>query len=136
MVTYRIAVLEMGYVGFTSGMALAKHGFKTICTTTTPTKAENLNRGIPPFYEPQLEELVKEEVERGMLSGSTDNVAAVRESDITFISVGTPPKIDGSADLSAVEAVSRDIGLALKDVEPYHVVVARAMMGFGSGEVW
>jgi len=48
----KIAVLGMGYVGLTSGVAFAKHGFRSICTTTTPSKAENLNRGIPPFYEP------------------------------------------------------------------------------------
>jgi len=121
-----IAILGMGYVGLTSGMALAKHGLKSICTTTTPSKAENLNRGIPPFYEPQLEELVKEEVDRGMLSGSIDNVAAVRESDVTFICVGTPSRKDGSADLSAVASVAKDIGVALKEIDKYHLVVAKS----------
>ena len=46
-----IAVLGMGYVGLTGGMAFAKHGFKTVCTTTTPMKAENLNKGVPPFLQ-------------------------------------------------------------------------------------
>ncbi len=101
-----VAVLGMGYVGLVSGMVFAKHGFKTICTTTTPSKAENLNRGIPPFYEPGLEKLVGEMVGKGLLSGSTDNVEAVGCSDVTFICVGTPSLPDGSADLSSVESVA------------------------------
>jgi len=124
----------MGYVGLTSGVAFAKHGFRSICTTTTPSKAENLNRGVPPFYEPGLEELVREMVERGLLSGGTDNVDAVRRSDVTFICVGTPALPDGSADLSAVEATARDIGVALRDMEGYHVVVAKSTIPPGTTE--
>jgi UDPglucose 6-dehydrogenase len=130
----RIAVLGMGYVGLASGMAYAKHGFKTICTTTTPSKAENLNKGIPPFYEPELEGLVKEMVEKDMLSGSTDNIEAIKESDITFICVGTPSLPDGSADLSAVEATAKDIGTVLKDMDNYHVVVTKSTIVPGTTE--
>ena len=130
----KIAVLGMGYVGLTSGMAFAKHGFKTVCTTTTPSKAVNLNRGILPFYEPGLKELVAEFVGKGMLSGSTDNVDAVRQSDVTFICVGTPSLPDGSADLSSVEDVSRDIGVALRDRDGYHVVVAKSTIPPGTTE--
>ena len=127
----RIAVLGMGYVGLTSGVALARHGHRTVCTTTTPEKAERLNEGVPPFYEPDLEVLVSEVVGSGMLSGVTDNVGAVSVSDVTFICVGTPPLADGSADLSAVESVSRDIGSALKEVDGYHVVVAKSTIPRG-----
>lgn len=130
----RIAVLGMGYVGLASGMAYAKHGFQTICTTTTPSKAENLNKGIPPFYEPELEGLVKEMVEKGMLSGSTNNIEAIKESDITFICVGTPSLPDGSADLSAVEATAKDIGTVLKDRDDYHVVVTKSTIVPGTTE--
>lgn len=130
----RIAIIGMGYVGLTSGMAFAKHGFRSICTTTTPSKAENLNKGVPPFYEPGLEELIGEVVENGLLSGSTDNVAAVRRSDVTFICVGTPSTPDGSADLSAVETSSKDIGVALRDVNDYHVVVAKSTIPPGTTE--
>jgi UDPglucose 6-dehydrogenase len=127
-----VAVLGMGYVGLVSGMALAKHGFKTTCTTTTPSKAENLNKGISPFYEPGLDELVKERVGKGMLSGTTDNVDAIRQSDVTFICVGTPSLPDGSADLSAIEDVSKDIGSALKEKGEYHLVVAKSTIPPGT----
>jgi len=130
----KIAVIGMGYVGLTSAMAFANHGFRSICTTTTPRKAANLNRGIPPFYEPGLEDLVREMVEKGMLSGSTDNVDAVRQSYVTFICVGTPSLPDGSADLSAIEASTRDVGMALNDVDGYHVVVAKSTIPPGTTE--
>ncbi|EMR74212.1 nucleotide sugar dehydrogenase [Thaumarchaeota archaeon SCGC AB-539-E09] len=129
-----IAVLGMGYVGLTGGMAFAKHGFKTVCTTTTPSKVKNLNLGIPSFYEPGLEDLVKEVVSGNLLSGTTDNVAAVRASDITFICVGTPSLPDGSADLSSIESCAKDIGIALKDKEEYHVVVAKSTIPPGTTE--
>jgi UDPglucose 6-dehydrogenase len=129
-----IAVLGMGYVGLASGMAYAKHGFKTICTTTTPSKAENLNKGIPPFYEPELEGLVKEMVEKGMLSGITNNMEAIKESDVTFICVGTPSLPDGSADLSAVKSTAKDIGTVLKNKDDYHVVVTKSTIVPGTTE--
>jgi UDPglucose 6-dehydrogenase len=130
----KIAVLGMGYVGLASGMAYAKHGFKTICTTTTPVKAENLKKGIPPFYEPELEGLVKEAVENEMLTGITDNIEAIKQSDVTFICVGTPSLPDGSADLSAVEDTAKDIGTAIKDKDGYHVVVTKSTIVPGTTE--
>lgn len=131
---FNIAVIGMGYVGLTTGMAFAKHGFRSICTTTTPSKAQNLNRGIPPFFEPRLEDLVREMVERGILSGSTDNVNAVKRSGATFICVGTPSLPNGSADLSAVKSVSEDIGVALREMDGYHVVVAKSTIPPGTTE--
>ena len=120
-----VSILGIGYVGLSSGIALAKHGNKTICTTTTPIKAKNLNKGIPPFYETGLEVLVKEMVDKEMLSGSINNMEAVRGSDVTFICVGTPPRDDGFADLSIIKSVSKDIGAALKD---------KKRLSFGCGE--
>lgn len=122
----KITMIGMGYVGLVTGAAFAKHGFDTTCTTTTPEKAENLNQGISPFYEPGLDELVKEGVESGLFHGSTDNIQCVKESDITFICVGTPSLPDGSIDLGNVENVASDIGTALSEMDRYHVVVSKS----------
>ncbi len=122
----KITMIGMGYVGLVTGAAFAKHGFDTTCTTTTPEKAERLNQGIPPFYEPGLDELVREVVDKGLFHGATDNIRCVRESDITFICVGTPSLPDGSIDLGHVEKVAGDIGSALAEKESYHVVVAKS----------
>ncbi len=130
----KVAIIGMGYVGLTNSVAFAKYGFESICTTTTQSKAENLNKGIPPFYEPGLEELVKEMVGKGLLAGSIDNVDAVRKSDISFICVGTPSLQDGSTDLSAVNESAKDIGLALKESDKYHVVVAKSTIPPGTTE--
>ena len=130
----RISVIGMGYVGLASGMGYAKHGFKTIVTATTPSKVEGLNKGLSPFYEPELGDLVKTEVERGMRSATLDNIEAIKQSDVTFICVGTPSLPDGSADLSAVEAVSKQVGLAIKDKEGFHVVSTKSTVVPGTTE--
>lgn len=130
----RISVIGMGYVGLASGMGYAKHGFRSICTATTPSKVENLNKGIPPFYEPELEDLVRTEVERGMLSGTLDNIEAIKQSNVTFICVGTPSLPDGSADLSAVESVAKEIGIAIRDKDEYHVVSTKSTVVPGTTE--
>jgi UDPglucose 6-dehydrogenase len=122
----KITMVGMGYVGLVSGAAFAKHGFDTTCTSTTKEKAEDLNKGISPFFEPGLDELVKEGVDAGLLHGSTDNKACVLASDITFICVGTPSLPDGSIDLGHVKSVSREIGEALGEMDRYHVVVAKS----------
>lgn len=122
----KITMVGMGYVGLVTGAAFAKHGFDTTCTTTTKEKAERLNKGISPFYEPGLDELVKEVVDAGLFHGSTDNIACVKASDITFICVGTPSLSDGSIDLGHIKSSSEDIGMALKEMDKYHVVVAKS----------
>ncbi len=130
----KISVLGMGYVGLASAMGYAKHGFKTTVTATTPSKVSNLNKGISPFYEPELEDLVKEEVERDMLFATLDNVEAVKNSNVTFIGVGTPSLPNGSADLRAVKTVAREIGIALRDKEGYHVVCTKSTVVPGTTE--
>jgi UDPglucose 6-dehydrogenase len=122
----KLTMIGMGYVGLVTGAAFAKHGFDTTCTTTTPEKAERLNKGITPFYEPGLDELVKEVVDKGLFHGSTDNISCVKNSGITFICVGTPSLPDGSIDLCHVEKASADIGKALAEIDGYHVVVAKS----------
>jgi nucleotide sugar dehydrogenase len=122
----KITMVGMGYVGLVTGAAFAKHDFDTTCTTTTPEKAEKLNLGMTPFYEPGLDELVKEVVDSGLFHGATDNISCVKSSDITFICVGTPSMPDGSIDLGHVEKVAGDIGTALGEMDKYHVVVAKS----------
>ena len=130
----KIAVIGMGYVGLASAMGYAKHGFRTIVTATTPSKVEGLNQGKSPFYEPELGDLVKAEVDHGMLSATLNNVEAISQSDVTFICVGTPSLPDGSADLSAVESVSKQIGMAIKDMDRFHVVSTKSTVVPGTTE--
>ncbi len=130
----QVCILGMGYVGLTSGAVFAKNGYKTICTDTIKTRVENLNSGITPFFEPDLDEIVKEVLDNGMLTASTNNLESIKKSDITFICVGTPSLPDGSADLTAVKETAKDIGRAIKEMDNYHVGVVKSTVVPGTTE--
>ena len=100
----RIAMLGTGYVGLVTGACLAELGNQVTCTDIDTPKIRLLRRGGLPFYEPCLAELVERNQSRGRLAFELDPARAVSDAQVVFISVGTPPLPDGSADLSAVFA--------------------------------
>jgi UDPglucose 6-dehydrogenase len=106
----RIAVVGSGYVGLVAGACLADTGFDVFCVDIDEQKIQKLRRAEIPIYEPGLEQLVQRNLEDGRLRFTTDIAEAVRESDVIFIAVGTPPDEDGSADLKHVLAVAAAIG--------------------------
>src|SRR5215831_3827208 len=126
-----ICVVGAGYVGLVTGAVFADLGNEVICVDNVADKIDALQAGCLPIYEPGLEEMVARNVGDGRLCFTTDLAGAVRKSVIVFIAVGTPPKIDGQADLSAVEAVAQEIGRAL---ERYTVVVNKSTVPVGTGE--
>ena len=95
----KISVIGTGYVGLVTGTCLAESGNDVICMDIDKKKIELLNTGVVPIYEPGLEELIKRNVAHGRLSFTADMSRAVRSSSVIFIAVGTPPGMDGSADL-------------------------------------
>lgn len=105
-----VAVIGTGYVGLVVGACLAETGNDVICADIDEKKVTGLRRGDVPIYEPGLAPLVERNLEENRLRFTTDVGRAVRESDIIFIAVGTPPDEDGSADLQHVLAVARTIG--------------------------
>lgn len=105
-----VAVIGTGYVGLVVGAGLADAGNDVICADIDNGKIDALNDGEIPIYEPGLEPLVERNLAQGRLVFTTDVARAVRESEIIFIAVGTPPDEDGSADLQHVLAVARTIG--------------------------
>ncbi|RMH02595.1 MAG: UDP-glucose/GDP-mannose dehydrogenase family protein [Planctomycetota bacterium] len=108
----KIAVVGTGYVGLVAGTCFAEMGNDVLCVDIDEDKINRLKKGEVPIYEPGLSELVRHNVEDGRLGFTTDLKAAVERSRVIFIAVGTPPAEDGSADLSAVLAVAREIGRA------------------------
>jgi UDPglucose 6-dehydrogenase len=123
----RISVLGIGYVGLCTAVAFASRGYNVIASTHDAEKAAKLTKGIPPFYEPNLQNLLEETVQRGnftCLVNQTEKV--VLESDLTFNAVGTPSKPDGSIDLHFIETSTRDIGQALGKKGGYHDVVVKS----------
>ncbi|HSE95063.1 MAG TPA: 3-hydroxyacyl-CoA dehydrogenase NAD-binding domain-containing protein, partial [Methylomirabilota bacterium] len=115
-----VAVVGTGYVGLVTGAVFADLGNDVGCVDKDVAKIDGLRAGRMPIYEPGLEELVARNVADGRLSFTTDLTEAVRRADIVFIAVGTPPKANGEADLSAVEEVAFGIAQAL---DRYKVIV-------------
>jgi len=126
-----ICVVGTGYVGLVTGAVFADLGNDVLCVDNDAAKVANLEAGDMPIYEPGLEEMVARNVADGRLAFTTDLTTAVRRAVIVFITVGTPPKPDGRADLSAVEDVAGVIGEAM---ERYTVVVNKSTVPVGTGE--
>ncbi len=124
-----ITVIGTGYVGLVAGAGLADFGMHVVCVDKIEEKIDSLKRGEIPFYEPGLRELVERNVAQGRLSFSTDLEDSVRNSLVVFIAVGTPSDGRGGVDLSAVEAVCRQIASAVED---YTVVVTKSTVPVGT----
>src|SRR5438067_5065519 len=125
----KLCVIGTGYVGLVAGTCFAESGNDVVCIDNVVDKIEGLRRGVVPIYEPGLAELIRRNVSEARLSFSTDLADAVRRSVVCFIAVGTPGDDDGSADLSGVMAVARDIGRAM---DGYRVIVAKSTVPVGS----
>ncbi|MCH2546526.1 MAG: UDP-glucose/GDP-mannose dehydrogenase family protein [Alphaproteobacteria bacterium] len=126
-----ITVVGTGYVGLVSGTCLAQVGWNVTCVDKLEDKVEKLKKGIIPIYEPQLDEMVRANVEQGRLTFSTNLPSAIAKSDIIIIAVGTPTrKQDGNADLQYVYAVAKEIAQSL---DHYAVIVTKSTVPAGTG---
>ncbi|NVO32652.1 UDP-glucose dehydrogenase family protein [Hymenobacter lapidiphilus] len=125
----KIAVVGTGYVGLVTGTCFAEVGIDVTCIDIDQRKIDNLRQGILPIYEPGLEEMVTRNVEAKRLHFSTDLGAAIKDCDVAFIAVGTPPGEDGSADLKYVLAVARGIG---EHMNSYGVIVTKSTVPVGT----
>ena len=126
MGSYRISILGTGFIGLCSAVCFGDRGFEVICSTHDPKKADLINKGIPPFYEPELEPMLKRSVESGAVRCTTSPEEAVLETDISMMTVGTPMREDKSIDLQFIESTAREIGEALAKKDDYHLVAARS----------
>jgi UDPglucose 6-dehydrogenase len=124
-----IGVIGTGYVGLVTGACFAEFGVHAACVDNDAEKVAAMVRGEIPLYEPGLDDLVLRNVREGRLSFSTDTGEVVRQSLVLFIAVPTPPRSDGSTDLSAVEAVAREIG---RSMDGYKVVVTKSTVPVGT----
>lgn len=125
----KIAVVGTGYVGLVTGTCLAEVGIDVVCVDVDKKKIENLNEGILPIYEPGLDKLVHRNFNKGRLSFSTNLAEAIKDADVAFIAVGTPPGEDGSADLQYVLMVAREIG---ENMNSYGVIVTKSTVPVGT----
>ncbi|NNN05033.1 MAG: UDP-glucose/GDP-mannose dehydrogenase family protein [Elusimicrobia bacterium] len=130
-----LCVVGAGYVGLVTGACLAEIGHRVVCVDSDAKKLKSLKAGKVPIHEPGLEELFRKHVRSGRLAF----VASVEEglkfkgrrAAVVFIAVGTPPRHDGSADLSAVEAVAETVA---KHMDSYTVIVDKSTVPVETGE--
>ena len=106
----RITIIGTGYVGLVTGACFAEMGNKVICVDQDKAKIEGLKSGIIPIFEPSLKSMVNESYQKGVLAFTTSIDEAINETEIIFIAVGTPQDEDGSADLTHVLKVAKEIG--------------------------
>jgi len=127
-----ICVVGTGYVGLVTGACLADFGINVTCVDKDKEKIDKLLKGEIPIYEPGLDALVEKNAKAGRLEFSTDLGPSVENALAVFIAVGTPPKEDGSADLSYVVQVAESIA---DNLNGYKVVVTKSTVPIGTGQL-
>ena len=127
----KICIFGAGYVGLVAAACFAESGNSVIAVDVDEARIEGLKQGIIPIYEPGLKEMVLRNQAEGRLSFTTDAIAAVQSSLVSFIAVGTPPGEDGSADLKYVLGVAREIGRAMTG---YKIIVDKSTVPVGTAD--
>ena len=123
-----ISIFGLGYVGAVSLACLARDGHRVIGVDVEPAKLDLIRRGRTPVVEEGMVELMERVVASGRVEVTNDAAAAVHGSEVTLVCVGTPSAANGSQDQSAMLAVARDIGRALRAKPAGHVVVFRSTL--------
>lgn len=130
----RISFFGLGYVGLTTAACFASKGFKVTCFDTDQERLHLVEKGRSPFHEPRLSGLLAKSVRHGFLKCLSDSLEAVRDSDATFITVGTPSKPDGGIDLAQVQEASIEVGKAVHEKNKWHLVVVKSTVVPGTTE--
>lgn len=126
-----IAVVGTGYVGLVTGTCFAEMGNHVTCVDIDATKVEKMRSGIIPIYEPHLDVLFERNIKQGRLIFTTDLAEAIRDAAIIFLALPTPPGEDGSADLSYVLGVARQLGTLITE---YKIVINKSTVPVGTAE--
>ena len=124
-----IAVVGTGYVGLVTGACFADFGMSVTCVDKDEAKIAAIKSGTMPIYEPGLDALVAKNVREGRLEFSTDVRNAIAQSLVVFLAVGTPPSVDGSADMSQIDEVAYEIA---KSLTGYRVIVTKSTVPVGA----
>jgi UDPglucose 6-dehydrogenase len=126
-----VTIVGAGHVGLVTGACLAEIGNDVICVDNDEKKIEKITKGHMPIYEPGLPELVASNMKAGRLKVTTSMEEGVRHALVIFVAVGTPPKADGEADLSYIEAVAREVA---RYMDGYRVVSEKSTVPVQTGQ--
>ncbi|MDR7204818.1 UDP-glucose dehydrogenase family protein [Priestia megaterium] len=128
---YKIAVAGTGYVGLVAGVCFAEMGHQVTCVDIDQNKVELMKSGVSPIYEIDLQDLMKKNYQAGRLDYTTDYQSAYKDADAIFIGVGTPEQPNGSANLSYIATVARQIA---ESVEKDCLVVVKSTVPVGTND--
>ncbi|ARI76261.1 UDP-glucose dehydrogenase family protein [Halobacillus mangrovi] len=128
---YKIAVAGTGYVGLVAGVCFAEKGHQVTCVDIDEEKVELMRSGVSPIFEEGLEELMQKNFEAGRIDYTIDYRSAYKDADAVFLGVGTPEKPDGSADLSYIATVARQVA---ESVENDCLVVVKSTVPVGTND--
>jgi UDPglucose 6-dehydrogenase len=128
----KITIVGTGYVGLVSGACFSEVGIDVTCVDIDESKINNLKKGIIPIYEPGLEEIVERNMAKGRLHFTTKLSETLDGCEVVFSAVGTPPDDDGSADLSFVKDVAREVGQHMND---YLLIVTKSTVPVGTAKL-
>jgi UDPglucose 6-dehydrogenase len=126
-----VCVIGTGYVGLVVGVCLSNRGILVRCVDNNIEKIENLKNGILPIYEPGLDELVTKNVQENRLSFSTEITPSLKNADVVYLAVGTPPAEDGSADLQYIFAAAEEVA---KNMSNEAVVIIKSTVPVGTSD--
>jgi UDPglucose 6-dehydrogenase len=127
----KIAVVGTGYVGIVTGTCLAETGNQVICIDIDADKVEKMKNGIIPIYEPNLDTIFERNISAKRLSFTTSLEDGIKDAEIIFLALPTPPGEDGSADLSYILGVAEQLGKLITD---YKVIVDKSTVPVGTAE--
>jgi len=125
-----ITIIGTGYIGLTEGVCLADLGHQITCVDIDKQKIQQLQQGIPTLYEEGLQEILTRNIQNKTISFTANLAEALKEAEVIFIAVNTPENKDGTADLSAVFGVAKQIAKTITDSK-YYVVVTRSTVPVG-----
>jgi GDP-mannose 6-dehydrogenase len=122
----KISIFGLGYVGTVSAGCLANEGHEVIGVDPVATKVDLINEGRTPIVEAEIGELIAENTKSGRLRATQDPAAAIQQTELSFVCVGTPSQPNGNLDLRYIRRICEQIGEALRDKKDRHVVVIRS----------
>ena len=126
-----VSFVGLGYVGLCTATVMASKGIRIIGVDVDDRRIQQLNKGEPPFHEPQLKPMLKAALKKKRMEFTTD-ASRVAEANTIFLTVGTPSNHDGSIDLTYVKKATQDVGTAIARSEDYHLVVVKSTVTPGT----
>jgi UDPglucose 6-dehydrogenase len=130
----RVSVIGLGFIGLSTAIYLAKQGHDVIASSNDRSKVDMISKGKVPFFEPEIEPLLKKMLKNHKIRVVVGREIAVLETDITFVTVGTPSLQDGGADLTFIKSTAKEIGVSLRKKKGYHLVVVKSTVPPGTTE--